>query len=545
MPQLQITSNAPRPNMLIGITHTPEGAPIIREPKTLKVGIGLPRGKACDVYVNTAGKWIIRSAKKVNGKLQWAELKPLDTRAEAERAFYKAWETADTCDYPRKVPYFQFTRPVMSKEGAEIYVPDFSAIEVHSVNSERKGPPTEIDIIFLSDEPFSGEYQMWSSSELKCHGDGINALRVLALAKTDEERALAKDAAAAGKKHFPVVDGCWTCDCPYSKETVKGDRTYPSPCKPGADIKFQLARNIRVGGTAFYHTSGYRSIQQIFSSIARIKELTGGKIAGIPLKMVVRSHKTNHNGQPAIQQNVSIEFRTEDMESLRRDLIEQVWKFKKLGGDMPAQTRHIEASVDEVETLGTPSLSAQAMADEFYPGASDDDDFNSPVRTGTTESMPETTQAATGGRQRKPMDIPDPVVPAKGNAPQSPMANQQPTATEAKPAATEAKPAAQEPAAQETPVAAEPVATAAEPVAVSAEPEPAKAAPTEVILFPWNSAEEMRSVFKKQIARIGAQEFERIRDQSKLIMGNLDPLSEKALAFYYSLIAVVDSGDQF
>ena len=76
-----------------------------------------------------------------------------------------------------------------------------------------------------------------------------------------------------------MVNGCWVCNCPYSKERDGK----PSPCKPSGDLRFQLSRNIpAVGSTALLHTSGYRSIIQIFSAVERIKELTGGRIARNP-----------------------------------------------------------------------------------------------------------------------------------------------------------------------------------------------------------------------------------------------------------------------
>jgi hypothetical protein len=369
---------------MIGITHAPDGRKMIREPKTLKVGIGYPRGKAADVFVDGDGAWNIRVGKKgADKKMKWDTVARFPTRGEggvvlndartkAENAFRKAWKEADVCTYPRKVAFFQFTRPIMGDDGAEIYVPDFAAIEAHSFADPKKpGPPTEIDIVFLDDDPFTGGYQMWSSSELKCYGDGENAMRVVSMASSDEEKVLANAAVGEGKKHFPIIGGCWTCNCPYSKEgTDDRGRPTPAPCKPGADIKFQLTRNIRVGGTAFFHTSSFRSIPQIFSSIERIKELTGGRIAGIPLKMVIRSHKTNHNGQAAIQQNVSIEFRTQDMESLRKDLIEQAWKFRAAAGiSLPAPARMIASAEEavDIETIEEQSnMSAQAMGNEFY-----------------------------------------------------------------------------------------------------------------------------------------------------------------------------------
>lgn len=321
---------APRPNVMVGLTHTTEGRPVIRETKVLKVGIGHARGKACDVFVNGDGKWVVRSATEgPDRKLKFDNVTTHETRAEAEAAFRVAWKKAPVCSYPRKTQYFNFTRPVMGESGEQIYVPDFEAIEAHSFADPHKpGPPTEIDIFFLDNEPLEQAYQMWSASELKCSGDGEHALRSISLAKTPEEQAEAKKALAAGLKVFPIVNGCYTQGCPYAKETTVNGRTQPAPCGPSATIKFQLTRSMRVPGTAFFHTGSFRSIPQISSALERIKSLNRGRVSRIPLKMVVRSHKSNHNGQAAVQQNVSIEFRPEDMEHLRQTLLDQAWKFE-------------------------------------------------------------------------------------------------------------------------------------------------------------------------------------------------------------------------
>lgn len=318
-----------RPNVMIGLTHTQDGRSIIRESKVLKVGVGHAIGKACDVYVNGDGKWVVRSATEADRKLKFETVCTVDSRKEAEAAFTAAWKKAPMCNYPRKTQYFNFTRRVTTAEGAQIYVPDFDAIEAHSfTNPDKPGTPTEIDIVFFDNEPFQGGFQNWAASELKCFGDGENALRVLAMAKTAPELELAGIARAQGGKHFPIVGGCHNHGCVYSKETEIGGRVQPAPCGPSATITFQLIRNIRVGGTAFFHTGSWKSISQIWSSIERIKSFTGGKIAGVPLKLVVRQDRTNHNGQPAMQPTVLIEFRAEDMEQLRSRLIEQAWRFE-------------------------------------------------------------------------------------------------------------------------------------------------------------------------------------------------------------------------
>lgn len=366
---MSTASIRPLKGIMFGLTHAEDGAPIIREARILKVGIGLPRGRALNCWIHNDGKWYFRIGKKgPDGKLKIETATPrgLATRADAEAFYRDNYAKADLVAYPRKLGFFTFTRPVISDEG-EIFEPDFPAIEAHGTT------PTEIDIVFLDDNPFDGAYQMWSTSELKCKGDGINAMRVLSMGSAESKGW--QEAKDGGEKYFPIVDGCWIRGCPYAEET----EGKPSPCKPGGDLRFQLARNIRVGGSAYFHTSGFRSIAQIFSSLERIKTLTGGRLAGIPLKMVLRPYRTKHNSQPATQYGVGLEFRAEDIESLRRNLIEQAWKFRDLAGiTAPPQPRLIESVPTEPagadEDDDDLPITAQVMASEFYPEEFEDAD---------------------------------------------------------------------------------------------------------------------------------------------------------------------------
>jgi hypothetical protein len=363
---LQIGGTRPLPGVLYGITHERDGRPIIREPRVLKVGIGLPRGRALDVWQHPKdGKWYFRIAVKKNGKTDFEFCNPNNgfTREEAEKFYHENYLRAEEVSYPRKLSYFTFTRRQVLDDGTEVMAPDFEAIEAH-------GPtPRELDIVFLDDNPFQGEYAMWSTSELKCHGDGITALRVNSMAANPEEKALAAQTEKDGSKYFPILGGCWADDCSYSKPVVKGNKEYPSPCKPSGDLKFQLIGNIRVGGTAYYHTSGYRSISQIFSSLERIKGLTGGRLAGIPLKMVLRSYKTKHNGQAATQHGVSLEFRADDVASLRKNLMEQAFRFREA---IAPPTRALLQAADESAPVVVEEddeehpIGAKALHDEYY-----------------------------------------------------------------------------------------------------------------------------------------------------------------------------------
>ena len=357
----QQTTPTPRPlpGVMFGLTHSTDGQPIIREPKILKVGIGLPRGPAVNVWIHMDGKWRVRVGHKNNESKTAA----FDTREQAEAAYREQFPKAPVCNYPRKIGFFTFTKPVLQTDGSELFEPDFGAIEAH-------GPtPTEIDIVFMDSAPFSGSYQMWSASELKCRGDGVTAMRVTSLANP-AQKAEAEAATRAGEKYFPVTP-CWTNGCPFAQEqNGKG-----SPCKPGGDLKFQLARNLRVGGTAYFHTTGYRSISQIFSSLFRIEkvaEFVGASIAGVPVKMVLRPYRSVHNGQAATQYGVSLEFRAEDVESLKKKLLDQAWGFRQLA---PAPVKMIEAPATETtdEEEEESPIGAAAMAAEFYPEAAGDE----------------------------------------------------------------------------------------------------------------------------------------------------------------------------
>lgn len=380
----------PERNRMFGITHQLDGSPIIREPRILKVSIGAPKGRAILVFIapNDAGDPMWKITIGYKGKGQEPKTYAYKTREEAEKAYagFVASNQVPNCPFPRKLGFFAFTRPTV--EGFE---PAWDAIEAHG------SKPTEIDIVFLDDDPLEGAYQMWSSSELRCKGDGVNAMRVCSMARGPQEQDLARAAMAAGEKTFPIIDGCWMKGCEYSKE--KDGK--PSLCKPGADLKFQLARKLKVGGTAYFHTTGFRSISQLYSALWRFRALTGGGdqsrgyLAGIPFKMVLRPYKTNHNGQAATQYGVSLEFRAETVEALQREMLEQGLRFRQAllptGGPQRVQTRQISAPVAalppaqaDTEEIIDPgdedeATRARAMADEFYPGADNDGEEHQPT----------------------------------------------------------------------------------------------------------------------------------------------------------------------
>ena len=369
--------------MLIGITHQIDGTPIIRVPKMVKVGIGVPRGPALYVRIQRSedgshDEWVFRGGKKgSDGKMAWGDsreripVKKSDgtsNRAAAEAKYWADIQTVAQTAYPSKLPYFTFTRPQIV-DGVDQFIPDFEAIE-------RFGPvPTSIDVVFMDDEPYSGEYAYWSTSELKCHGDGVNAMRTLAMAATPEEKVLADQAKARGDRFFPIVNGCATKGCPYYKATMKGDREVPAPCKASFDLKFQLIHDIRVGSTSYFHTSGRRSIEQLFSGIMQIKAFTQGRLRGVPVRLNLLPYKTKHNGQAATQFGVFIEFRAGNVEALKKNLLAAASQFS---GEIQQRHKQIEAAAPvEAETEDVDDevpYSASAIHGEFGSVEDDEED---------------------------------------------------------------------------------------------------------------------------------------------------------------------------
>ena len=339
------TSIKPSKN-LYGVTHSPDGAPRIIEPKTVKVGIGLAKGKAVHAYIDLEGKWVIFS-----GYGQNITRERFDSKAKAQMRYRELKKDAPDRKYPEKLPYFTFLHVAANGD----FEPDWDAIEAH-------GPvPTEIDIIFIHEEPFAASYQFWTATERKCEGDGKVALRTLSMAATDAEKVLAAAAERVGENKFPV-GLCWLAGCQYSKPS--GDR--PAQCRPMGRLLFQLLNSPRLGGTAVFNTAGYRSISQIFSSIEILKSTTRGFVTGIPLKMVLSPYRIAHAGKLVTQYAVRLEFRAKSALELKQSLADHAFQYQ-IAGSEPLKLLEGISIREAVTPIQDPEELPAAMISEFEP----------------------------------------------------------------------------------------------------------------------------------------------------------------------------------
>jgi len=363
--------------MIYGITHSLDGNQVIRLPKAVKVGIGCPKGKGIHVYMDAcpeakatklgikpgATAWCVEYTQTSS----WKELKSVwyANRAQVEEQYDKIRAAAAVVDYPRKLAYFTFLKP--SVDG---FVHDLEAIEQHGVR------PCEIGILFTDNTPLDSKMAMWSATELRCAGDGVTAQRLVSIATADEAE-LVREAKEAGSKWYSPRT-CLTEGCAYSQPTSRNGKEYPAACKPSGDLTFQLVANLRLGAKAYFHTTGIRSITQLSSGLAVIAQMTGGRVAGIPFKLVVLPFKTNHNGQPGTQYAVQLQvYESKEATNQLMRLLSQANDFQQQARIAPGGNQKLiapppDAGVDE-EDDESPAVAA-AMVAEYFPEVGQDDE---------------------------------------------------------------------------------------------------------------------------------------------------------------------------
>lgn len=393
-----MTDNIPRPsNKLYGVTHELDGQPRIIEPQTVKVGIGLPKGPAIHVYIDLDDKWVL-----LVGYGETAERHRFDHKRDAQKAYRRFKATAEDRKYPARLPYFTFSH--MGAEGH--FEPDWDIIESHG------SVPTEISIIFVRDDPFQALYVMYGQDGKKCYGDGRIGARLLSMAQSREEKALAAGAKARGENYFPVTDGCFMTGCKYAKSA---DGFKPAPCGTIGRLFFQLIDSPRLGGTAVFTTTGYKSISQIWSALEIFRsasvrgESLGGFVAGIPLKMVLRPYRTRFQGKTATQYAVGLEYRASSARELRESLIRAGVDYQIAGDEPIKKLQSAEIKSPPAEPLPAPEaaeISAEFSSGSATPAAGEDIQDTDPNEEISFPEFPDDDLPPPGELQQNPIKPP-------------------------------------------------------------------------------------------------------------------------------------------
>lgn len=332
--------------MIVGVTHNEDSSPIVRLTVAFKVSIGKPVGAGGSAH---------------------------PSKLDHFRILYKGGTTGE---WTEDVPFTEKLRTT--------YMP-----EVNTDNGKRRLPLREFDIVFLSDdidEIFKTEYAWWSASEKKCSGNGMTAMRSLT-AMTPEQR---KDYDGDGRW------GEWTPCGPGCPELDGGK------CKPSGQLFFMFKDRPVIGSVASYTTTSYETVRRIHSSLNQIQNITGGRLKGIPFKLVVRPGRTRfeQNGQvkTSTAYFVNVEFRQGDYADIVPSLLKHSVQYDKA---ISSQRRMLAEHVDDdtepvIIEAQDEKQQAQDMTSEFYP--------ENRTETGTGSTVTVAAEEPSAGEDMKAID---------------------------------------------------------------------------------------------------------------------------------------------
>lgn len=262
--------------------------------------------------------------------------------------------------YPMKLDHFIFLcKPDEAKKGTDWQIDP-------ELTKHYGASPRELEIILLDDDlenVFPTQLAWWTQSQCRCWGNGQSATR-----RTKEH--------PEGQAWAPCGQTC---------PDLQEDR-----CKPSGDLRFMLADFPQLGAVARIHTTSYRSIQQIHSSIQQIQIITGGRLAGIRAKVVVRPEKTSYEDKTGRHSTTIYALSLE----IKADGI------KKLVGQMTETARLFEQTkrslgVGHIQVLEDDEDKAPELEKEFYRDRPEAEPIERPTRASAAPVVQEILPAST------------------------------------------------------------------------------------------------------------------------------------------------------
>jgi len=190
---------------------------------------------------------------------------------------------------PKKLDHMVIT--TMQRDAAGRLMPDTNLMAKHKPDGDKI---TEIPVRLLYDDldlNFFTRYACYRGTRCWCTGDGEEASRL-----TGENG-----------NYQPVP-----CPCERQDPLYQGQ----DKCKTLGTLQVLIEGVDRVGGVWSFRTTSWNTVNAILSSLALIKTISGGPLAGIPLVMVL-SPKTvtiPTTGQSMVVFIVSLEYRGPETE---------------------------------------------------------------------------------------------------------------------------------------------------------------------------------------------------------------------------------------
>lgn len=242
---------------------------------------------------------------------------------------------------PKKLDHFVIT--TMQRDQAGRLMPD---AELTKRYLEQQGATklTEIPVLLLYDDidlNFLTRYSCYVGNRCWCSGDGEEASRL-----------------TGDNGKYAAV----SCPCERQDPLYQGKEK----CKTLGTLQVLLQGVDRVGGVWKFRTTSWNTVNAILSSLALIKTITGGPLAGIPLYMVL-SPKTvtiPTTGQSMVVYVVSLEYRgpEEQLAQIGYEIAKRRIEHQIRMGTVETQARRLLVAPHE-ETI----QDQQETAEEFYP----------------------------------------------------------------------------------------------------------------------------------------------------------------------------------
>jgi len=271
-------------------------------------------------------------------------------------------------NYPKKLDHFRFqtkdpTGDWIVDEKLQQLLIDKQAKEE---DTDDKNPVRSFSIQFHSDDieqVFATSYAWWGSSERKCHGDGVQAQRVLSEIK---DKKLLEE--YKGKRSAPWTP-CGDDGCPELEKKL---------CKPHGQLRFMIPEQRVMGAISVFNTTSYESIRRIFSGLTRIHAITRGRLSGLKLRLVLKPGQTRYRDDKGTAKTSNaffahVEFRAEDHEKMLEEMLTQSYQLDNLVALQEQKARAIatgtpmlRGQVPQVVTL-TEEEDAAIIHPEFYP----------------------------------------------------------------------------------------------------------------------------------------------------------------------------------
>jgi len=193
----------------------------------------------------------------------------------------------------------------------------------------------EIPVRLPYDDPslnFPTSYAYYDSAACKCRGDGFIALT------------------AEGE----------TVECnPETCPNVKDKR-----CKPNGVLSLILDDAPRVGGVYKFRTTGWNSINNIFSSMEFIRGLTNGLLAGLPLMLTLTP---KHTVIPGTKTSTTIYMVNLEYRGSLQEMVAAIQQTMSTRALMQYSVRDFEKLAEEALALPEAPEECKEVAEEFYP----------------------------------------------------------------------------------------------------------------------------------------------------------------------------------